>query len=296
MRETMTMNSSAHGVVFASTRKTDSLLRLALSVLGLTALSAGNLLATTVVSDTFSDGSTAKTGSLDLAYYSSAAGNISVISDAVLDPDSANSNRVLKLNADRSAIASLGQTLALTNGTSITLSFNYRFTTVTPGTSGNTLRFGLFNDNGTAVTTNDLTPSNDDYGFWSSFSSTSTAASIGYVYETGTNGGITSGTDRTYSSTTAYAFDTNAHSVSMTFTLVGTSYTVITSVDGTPYGSYTTSAPTSFNPNEFVLVSLVNSVEIDNLAVSTVPEPQTWALLIGALCLLGNLHRKRSQS
>lgn len=54
----------------------------------------------------------------------------------------------------------------------------------------------------------------------------------------------------------------------------------------------------SFGPGESVktvtLASTSNSFELDNIAAATVPEPSTWAMLIGGFGLVGFARRRKS--
>jgi hypothetical protein len=238
-----------------------------------------NAAAVTVVNDDFSDGTIAKSSSLTLDYYSSNSSNAGILQDATLNPVSP--NNVLRVNADRTAIAPLGQTLTLASVDSITLSFSYRYTSVSTIPA---LRIGLLNDGGTAVSSNDLTPTTDDYGIYATIGT----AAVQGVVETGTNGNIFAGTDRTYGTATGYTMDTAAHQVVATYSLSGSTYSMAVSIDGVSYGSVSSTALTNFNPNELAIVTLTNTVEISNILITTtssIPESSTYSLIAGAAAL-----------
>jgi hypothetical protein len=171
-------------------------------------------------------------------------------------------------------------TTALAIGESITLSFDFRMiAAATNDTAG--LRFGL----GTSSNT---------FGF--TFG-TGTSSAVGTAqFATGT----VSGPNTPYTSTGATFSINNTASHSFSFTITrtsGTSLSFLSSVDANTVSAVSNNTISNFTFNSIILgqgSSSANDINIDNVIVSVIPEPSTYAALAG-LAVLGLVVCKRSR-
>ncbi len=189
----------------------------------------------------------------------------------------------LSVNASSyfTAGATLPETLTLSPGTSVTLSFSFQ---QTEGSGG--FRIGLFNNNGTPLPAEtgssfDSLASND-YGIFASFTSTSSTS----TYDAGTNGNLFFGTDRTNSSSGTYtAIGSTLHTASITYELDAFGNTNITVVkDSTTLytSAFTITGNLSFNEIAFLNDSnnaTAKTIVFSNLQIESIPEPSALALV-----------------
>jgi hypothetical protein len=242
--------------------------------------------ATSLVNDQFIDGAvtngsdaldalwTANNGALSVAAFAS-SGNTT---NALIKTGN-NGFNVLK--------GAFVNATALTNGgdgASITLSFDFRFTT-TPGASDAGLRIGL----GTST-----------HGYTFNLGTGGTAPG-GFVRFA--NPDVTSGTSVGFATSPASAFsinDTVSHTFSMTLTRTGTNALSLSStIDGNSFTA--TSGATSISAFTFdrILIgeggsSMKFNIDNVNVTLGTIPEPSTYAAFAG-FAVLGLVVVKRSR-
>ncbi|EIQ00994.1 hypothetical protein OpiT1DRAFT_05555 [Opitutaceae bacterium TAV1] len=217
-------------------------------------------------------------------------------------------------------------TIALANtGDYISLKFDVRIfgasttASTTSGTdfpsSDNALRFGFYNSNGTPVTADNTTGSNNDYGYMSEGlpfgSGTADITTTKFSRETGgADSIILTGTDLvklTGSSTGSRIHDSDTYTVIFTITRTGTGISLLSTVqsaDGSTLFSITgtdanISAYTSFDEIAFGSSADIG-YRLDNVTVTTnvsqIPEPSTSILLIGTAILAAILLIRRERA
>lgn len=208
-------------------------------------------------------------------------------------------SNAVSMNATENAYytfgATLPETLTLSEGTSVTLSFSFQ---QTQGSGG--FRIGLFNNNNTPLpassgSTFDSLASKGS-GIFCSFTSSSATA----VHDAGTNGNIFFGTGRTFGNSAIYsAIGSTLHTVSITYALDGNGNTNITVVkDGESLftSAFTFTGVLSFN--EIILMNDSNNatgkaIVFSDLKIQSIPEPSALASLGGAWVSLLLLKKKR---
>ena len=269
----------------------------------------------TWLNEKFTDGDRATgTDTLDTSWWSTEKPIVNVGAETIL-PGNTPTGNALSLTTT-STSTSIFRRLAggftsqsLTNvGDSITLSLDFRMTSL--GTSGNTNRafkVGLFNNNGTPLladgtsslepTSTTLTALSDDKGYFVGIGS-GTTGTTALAREDGTGPTFMAGTDLAYLTPTAglspQIQDLLAHSMVFTVTLDSASTVRIDFtldgglVDLTAGGGTIPYTPfTIFNEVGFSNGAYQTGFVIDNINVSTIPEPATLALLgLGGMAFL----------
>ena len=195
--------------------------------------------------------------------------------------------------------------VTLLTGDSITLSFNYANRTVP--TQG-TLQFGFFNSMGAPVTASGAAPNGTTthVGYFvqknTAVSSTDCAmyATLGGAGSIGiTTINVATNATKLGATISSGVGTAALISHSVTFTLALGSGNVLTETlifDGTSYGRTSTPVTTTFN--EFMWDPSTwggYGTYVDNLVVTSVPEPATWALLAFSLTTVVVMRRRRVQ-
>jgi hypothetical protein len=187
-------------------------------------------------------------------------------------------------------------------GDQISLTLDFRFA-ATPGNVADGWRFGFYNANGTVMTSNGGSESDNDFGYLATIG-TGTSSSFNLYEELNTSGaGETGfGTDRISLSPTVNATaaisNTAEHTLVFTVTKTASGVSIATTVDGISLGSGVDTTAPYLTFNE-VLIShgTPQAYLIDNVTVTTtaVPEPGAAALLgVGVLSLFGWRRSRRS--
>lgn len=197
-------------------------------------------------------------------------------------------------------------------GSSLTFSFDLRIVDNAGGQNG--LRFGLYNQNGTSVTGDASTESNNDFGYRSGIPFGSTIASdisSSILKEDGSNSLVLTGNDGTNlgsSGTGSRITDANVYRVNFSITRTATGVDLLyETYSGSEFDTLITSISDSDNSdaytsfNEFAIGSSVGTdvapfqYVLDNLTVSSIPEPKSSALLLGAIALGSVAAMRRSR-
>lgn len=261
--------------------------------LALTALLALTAIASSradviLVDDQFIDGAVSNgADALDASWTSSQANN--GLSVGAFAGSGNTTNALIKTNTNAGNTfnvmkGAFTNTIALASGDSITLSFDFRFTT-TPAASNAGLRIGL----GTSATSTLF-----QLG-------TGGSASGNFVYYTtaDTGAGTAAGTFASDPVPSFSISDTASHSFSLTFTRTGaTSMSLSTTIDGNTFTSV--SGATSITAFTFdrILVgegSAIMKYNIDNVLVSlgAIPEPSDFATFAGLAAFALASRRRR---
>lgn len=268
--------------------------------------STGASSAATLINDKFIDGSfTNGADAADAAWFAiadSIAGTISIVSNTTTGPNEGVADSALSFNASngfRAILANFSSTTLAVNDR-ISFSFDFRYTSNPPSiatTSDSTLRFGIFDSNGTVVSTTPSSADNDDFGYLARFSTNNNAASS--LTKVPSGDASTAGTAVTASiSNTIPVFGTTSHALRLDLTRVaGGGIQIDSYFDGSLITSATdTSTPySSFDNIRIGQNSSTTEFQIDNVLVETsvIPEPSSVALL-GLASLVLCLQRRRS--
>lgn len=272
-----------------------------LLVMCVTSISQG----ATVVNETFTDGDRALgSDSQDVAWYKvneGTAGNmaITIANDAVLG--GGKSLQMVPTGATRKAlVANFADTSISNVGNSISLSFDFRFTSIV--NSQRNFRFGLLNSSSTVVNNDQLAGdasgqvAGNDVGYFGAFSvgtsvgartvkdkatnayllgSPTTPSDMVTVLDATTFAGITNLSKHTAQLILTRDFDTVDH-LNIDLYLDGT---LITAGGVSGDDRSLASGTTTFN--EICISSYANDIgfAIDNVAVNVIPEPATMAIL-----------------
>lgn len=236
---------------------------------------------------------------LDTAWYDYDGGTavISYTTDNFV-PGIGSDNTMVLEGSSAKMMATFSDIELTSVGDWVKLSFDWRWVTIT---SGN-IRFGLWNNGGTAVTGDGVGSTVDDFGYWVIVEPDGGNAYLGAKDNEGP--GIFGG------GTFANAFapvpignasdGAAAHSLSLMVTRESaTQARVAVSLDGTTYVDFVDdNGATYINASTYNQAGVLNyagiDLRLDNITVSTnVPEPATTCMLaLGAIALL----RKRRQS
>jgi len=214
--------------------------------------------------------------------------------------------------ANRGFIGVLGTTFIPTAiGDSIRLSFDFQLRPTGTNVAGTTfttapvnaaegITFGFYNSNGTPVTDDNQTASDNDSGIRGSFGTgTTLAADLAREANSAAGGlGTTTATDSASfvasgTSTPSAINDFNKHSAQLVLTLTALGeYTVSMMLDGNTIATATTPQNTYTRFDEIVFSQGgSNNFSIDNVVVNIIPEPS--ALLLGGMGALALLRRRR---
>lgn len=214
--------------------------------------------------------------------------------------------------ANRGIVATLPFALALTTvGDYVTMNFRFRLAatqvngqpagtlTTVPNDSVQGFTFGFYNSNGSVVTGNDQTASDNDMGFRGAVASGSTAAVSIRKETNATAGELGTGTDTPLTlqpgSTPVAINDFAAHTGSITILLNAPGQvTVSISMDGTPIATANPDNTAILSYDEIVFSQGGgNSFRLDDIEIlSNVPEPSS-AMLVASLGLLGCVGYRR---
>lgn len=266
----------------------------------LAALLPAGALAQVFVSESFADGERAtQSPPNSLQWYSTFASSMSVSSGAMrISPTSST------VRAGTAYFTSVGSPVALGLGEVLTLSLTFAPTGTATLTSPNGLRFGVFDSGGVRLT-GDANPTDNAYRGYAAFVNPLTS-NARISERIGTGALLTSLSAGVYDATPI------ASGVGTTGTLnfeAGESYTASLTVtrtlanqwligfslSGGNLGTYsfvgedTASFVTQFDTISFGLNSDMTATDFTNFTVSVaaIPEPGTYALLVGAVALLG---------
>jgi hypothetical protein len=209
----------------------------------------------------------------------------------------------------RSIVGVMPSTVSLVNiGDYIELSFRYRFTTA-PSNQVSGLRFGLYNDNGSVTTADELTETNqdslqyghsskNDFGYYANLS-TGTTTSAELYRESGNTSSIVNGGDRGLLNPTggspAGLSGTDVHTAYMRITRSAAGVDIVAGIDGVDFIQGTsTTAYTQFNEIAFGnggnnIPLVFDDVRVDFVPV---PEPSTFVLL-ALMALAAVCYRRR---
>lgn len=269
----------------------------------------------TWLGDPFTDGGrTNGADALDSAWYFTNGPTVGVGAETILPGNTPTGNALSLTTTSTSTtifrrLAGEFTAQSLANvGDSITLSVDFRMTTL--GTTGNTNRgfkVGLFNNNGTSLTADvattaeaTITSLSDDKGYFVGIG-TGTTGTTAIMKENGLAASFMAGTDIDYLTPSGglspQIGDLLAHSLVLTITkdTAGTLKVDFTldggAVDLTSGGG--TTLVTSFNEVGFSNGAYQTGFVIDNINVTTIPEPATMSILALGALMLQRLRRQR---
>jgi hypothetical protein len=259
-----------------------------LPLLGL--LSAPVIAQNTIFSDNFTSGSRTQ-------WVASTGTSLTVVNDATFG------SNVLQLTTQANAVATFSGTFSISAAAPITLTVNFRDVT-NNGTLFAGVRIGLFNNNGTsagaadgsAVTTN----TGNDSGIWAALKATN----MNMNSESGAAAPIFFGGDRLGSTSSTYTlgnvgytdYGTSVHTLQIVYTTSGANTLATTTLDGLLVNSQTIASTTfgSVNQLAFTTDQGSSTLQIDNVLVTqAIPEPATYAAMLGAIALGSSVYRRR---
>ncbi|WAC18811.1 PEP-CTERM sorting domain-containing protein [Luteolibacter sp. SL250] len=266
-----------------------------------------------LLTDNFTDGNlTGGTDNSGIAWYArSGNATLGIANDP--SPGFGTGNALVMERAGAGTIVNRGIIGVLTNGITlsnpgdtVTLSFSFRFTTTASSTSPFSdtegFTFGFYNSNGTPVSANGSSASDNDLGYRAEFGS-GTDSWVGIAREanfTTAAGGVGTGTDgvqMTVVDPVAVSigdFLPRTGSITLTYNSP-TDMGISVSYNGNVVGTATNNAPiTTFDEVVFSQGG-GNGFLLDNVVVtSNVPEPGSVALMAlgGVLCAAGYRRRK----
>jgi hypothetical protein len=284
----------------------------AAATLAISAL-AGSARATVLLQDSFADG--AKTNGADTLDTNwlptnSFQSDLAITSDSTTGPNEGAPDSAISHNPSVAFRGFVGTfpSVTLSVGQSLTLQFD---ALTSSGNNAEGLRFGLYNSNGTPVTTANYSGDNDDFGYFISVPTGATAATPTLHQETGTaspSDDAGSGNDvSTLSAATTSIPTPNAAYIHYIFTITHTSATgnhFSLSLLSAPYATATDvtfSAPldstapyVTFDQVLFSHGNVTGVQKLDNIEVSLVPEPASAGILLmaGGLILSRRLRRR----
>ena len=221
----------------------------------------------------FTDGArTNGTDALDTAWYTLGAPTISIVNDSA----GIGSGNALQLAATgstgRGIVAGFpAQTLA--DGDSITLSFNWRFTGTIGLNQANSLRYGLHSSNGTPVTADNTTQSDNDKGYFVMTNPGAAGTATTLKRETGGAPGVLGGTDWSGLGTAGASVSgsTVKHTSTIVITRSGSNLVVSASIDNLAAATGTDSVPVTYTFDQFGITlagaTLPSPILIDNIQV-----------------------------
>ena len=237
---------------------------------------------------------------LDAAWYDYDGGSAVISYTLDNSTEGIGSDNTMVLEGSSAKLVATFSDIALTNvGDWIKFSYDWRWVTTTLGN----IRFGLYNNGGTAVTGDGVGVTTDDTGYWVLVDN-EFVDGLAYIGAKDSEAGIFSGgtfASNSFASLIGEAADAAAaHSLSLTITRESaTEARVAISLDGTPYVDFVDdNGATNINASTYNEAAIFQTpgidLRLDNMTVSTnVPEPVTTAMLaLGAMALL----RKRLQS
>lgn len=250
-----------------------------------------------LIQDGFADGArTNGADANDIAWFYTNTTLPTVVADAGFA-----SGQALDLGIVGGAIHGRFTPTSLAVGDSLTLSFNYRLSAAL--NTGDVLRFGLLNTNGSPVTTdtNGSTGLNGYIGYmgYTNPNSNSVTGSRLIVDSDATNRFFNTGTLTTIATGPAFAAGTNVQSITLTLLRESaTEMRVTGNVGGGAFsGLESASNFTSFDALGFRLNSITTGLRIGdvNVTYTAIPEPASSAALVGAgLLAFAGLRRRRS--
>jgi hypothetical protein len=244
--------------------------------------------AATIVDDKFIDGGfTNGADAKDISWYAT-GGDLSVVSDQTTGPDEGVADNALNRTAATfsGALGSFAST-TLAIGETMTLSFNLDFT-ATPGTNSGGLRFGLYNSNGSPVAGNSNDP-NNDFGYRIALPTNQSSAPV-INREAGTNASIGTGNDAVALATPGSFSNINigatTNNYSFSITRGASTNTFGLSLNGTSIAltAIEDANITTFDEIYIGTGNISTAFCVDNVlltVVSTIPEPSTYASLVG---------------
>lgn len=268
------------------------------------------------LTDPFTDGSlTAGSDNSGIAWYDRSANSVLSIGNS---PAIGSGNALIE-RLDNTGVASRGFVgvfnpivLSLDNiGDTIKLTFDFALastsattggplTTTAPNNSASGFTFGLYNSNGSVVTSNDTGTSDNDFGFRADFGTGATSnIFIGKENNAGAGGlGTTTGTDTATvtlaaGSSPVQINDFLKHSASFQLTRVATGVEIVVEYDGATVATGTSTVPfTSFDEIVFSQGG-GNNFHVDNVVLTNVPEPALAVSLLGGIGMLLGFRRRR---
>jgi hypothetical protein len=245
---------------------------------------------TTLFSDNFTSGTR-------LQWVSSTGTSLTVVNDVTFG------SNVLQLTTQANAVAAFASTFTISAAAPITLTVNFRDVT-NNGTLFAGLRIGLFNSNGTVVGAVDgatvTTNTGNDSGIWSSLKATN----LNMNSESGATAPIFFGGDRLGSAASTYSvgnvgytdYGNSVHTLQVVYTTSGANTLATTTLDGLLVNSQTISSTTfgSVNQLAFTTDQASSTIQLDNILVTqAIPEPATYAAMLGAIALGSSVYRRR---
>ena len=268
-------------------------------------LSASHATTILYVDDPFTDGgATNGADANDIAWY---VNNTTNASSSVQTDPVINTGNALRMNAAatfRKFIGVMGASITILQGETLQLSFDYRFHET--AATGNSLRFGLFNNGGTGASGDNSPSDNDNFGYAVvSDPVTDSATGTRVAYE-GAGDAVLGGTG----SGALLVYGASGTSVNSGINTKGSALFTITrnlddsiflssSINGQAAASGTLANPPSgtqflnytFQEVAIGLGGTAADLSIDNVLVQVVPEPS--AALLGGLGALMLLRRRR---
>jgi hypothetical protein len=168
------------------------------------------------------------------------------------------------------------QTLA--DGDTLALSFDWRFTGTTSLNQSKALRFGLHSSNGTPVTADGTTESDNDKGYFIATNPGASGSANTVLHrENGTSPGVLGGNDWTTFGTAGASLNagTSTHTAFLTITRTGSTLVVSGQIDNLAVATGTDAAPITYAFDQLAVTlagaSLTSPIRIDNVTVEYFP-------------------------
>jgi hypothetical protein len=249
-----------------------------------------------LVNDTFADGGrTNGADAADIAFFSvGSPTTFAVQNDAV-----SGSNALRYTNGGFAQFVGFFNATTLSVGSSIKLSFDIRAVGTTSNVS-NAFRFGFFNSQGTQQVDDNAGSSPTfngrvgDAGYFVGINPTAIAGGIASFSETDTSGFTLGGSEIAGINTgTSIALNSGYTNVALSLTRASATSMVLTFIynGGAPISIGTQSGTLTATTFDAIYLGSGSStgglqdVYIDNITVSAIPEPSTYAAIAGALVL-----------
>jgi hypothetical protein len=275
-------------------------------------LSSSGLQAAVLLNDTFSDNERATqslTGSAEWAFSNSGALNTNASSSA--------STGAMVYTATTSSaqsatayFAASGSPVSLADGESITLTFDFSFSSIVNVDQG--LRFGIFNSNGTRFASgfsgtlqpfSNASVNGPTTGYLAYVNPGATSGTSTYSVREEFTGGATpfssTGTVGTNNTAAYLGLSANTtYSAVFSITRSGANAVLSSTINGVTQSGTDTGASAGFSYDEIsiftgsAVVPTSGTFTIDNVNVTVIPEPS--AAMLGALGVIGLLRRRRN--
>lgn len=230
------------------------------------------------IEDGFTDGSRSAGGFAgDMEWFTLGSPSVIVVDDSG-GIGFGNALQLTPLSTGRGLVAGFPPVF-LDDGDSLALTFNWRFTGTTGLNQAKNLRFGLHSSNGTPVTSDASSATNNDKGYFVAINPGASGSSVILHREAGGDGGILGGND--WSTFGAHGMSLNAgtapHFASLTLTRSGSSLLVNAQVDNLAPATGTSTSIVTNTFDQFAITlagaTLPSPLRIDNVTIDHLPAP-----------------------